>query len=145
TKVSEPLRKVIAGLGLGALAALSVLVLHRAGALKTAELKAYDWRMRRNADAASASRDIVLIEITDASIRDLSPIFGHWPWPRLAFSSTLDFLHRAPAKVVALDLLFTEADTVAQYDLGGQKVSGAESDGGLAEAVKSSGNVVLLT
>ena len=125
----------MAALGLGALAAFTVLGLDAAGSLDIAELKSYDWRMRLSADASSPSRDIVLVEITDASIRDLSPIFGHWPWPRLAFSSTLDFLHRAPAKVVAVDLLFTEPDTVAQYDLGGQKVSGAESDGAFADAV----------
>jgi adenylate cyclase len=140
----DPIRKLVAALGLGALAVLIVLGLDAAGSLDVAELKSYDWRMRLSADASSASRDIVLVEITDASIRDASPIFGHWPWPRLAFSSTVDFLHRAPARVVALDLLFTEPDTVAQYDLGGQKVSGAESDGALADSVKESGNVVLL-
>jgi adenylate cyclase len=140
----ESLRKLIAALALGALAALIVLVLHGVGALETAEMKAYDWRMRHAADARSASQDIVLIEITDASIRDLSQIFGHWPWPRVAFSSTLDYLRRAPAKVVAIDLIFAEPDTVAQYELGGEKMTGAESDLALADSVKSSGNVVLL-
>ena len=140
----ESLRKLIAALALGALAALIVLVLHGVGALETAEIKAYDWRMRHAADARSASQDIVLIEITDASIRDLSQIFGHWPWPRVAFSSTLDYLRRAPATVVAIDLIFAEPDTVAQYNLGGEKMTGAESDLALADSVKSSGNVVLL-
>lgn len=140
----DPIRKLVAALGLGALAAITVLGLDAAGSLDVAELKSYDWRMRLSADASSASRDIVLVEITDASIRDGSEIFGHWPWPRIAFSSTLDFLHRAPAKVVALDLLFTEPDTVAQYDLGGDKMSGAQSDQALADSVKASGNVVVL-
>src|SRR5690242_20315854 len=115
-------RKLAAGLALGAFAALVVLFLHAAGVLETAELKTYDWRMRRTADAASINRDIVLIEITDATIRDLSPYFGHWPWPRIALSSAIDFLHRAPAKVIAMDLIFAEPDTVAQYDIAGQKI-----------------------
>ncbi len=132
----DSIRKLVAALGLGALAALTVLGLHAAGSLDVAELKAYDWRMRLSADASSASHDIVLVEITDASIRDLSQIFGHWPWPRVAFSSALDFLRRAPARVVAIDLIFTEPDTVAQYDLGGEKMSGAESDRALGEAIK---------
>jgi len=140
----DPIRKLVAALGLGVLAALIVLGLDATRSLDIAELKSYDWRMRLSADASLASRDIVLVEITDATIRDGSPIFGHWPWPRVAFSLTLDFLQRAPAKVVALDLLFTEPDTVAQYDLGDQKMSGSESDGALADSVKSSGNVVLL-
>ena len=140
----ESLRKLIAALALGALAALIVLVLHGAGALETAEMKAYDWRMRLRPTPSPHLHDIVLVEITDASIRDLSQIFGHWPWPRVAFSSALDFLRRAPAKVVAIDLIFAEPDTVAQYDLGGEKMTGAESDRALADSVKASGNVVLL-
>ena len=45
---------------------------------------------------------------------------------------------------MAIDLIFAEPDTVAQYDLGGEKMSGAESDLALGDAVKTSGNVVLL-
>jgi adenylate cyclase len=140
----ELLRKLVAALGIGAVAALIVVLLHAEGGLDTAELKAYDWRVRQTADRLGASHDIALIEITDASIRDLSQVFGHWPWPRLAYSYALDFLRRAPAKVVAIDLIFAEPDTVAQYDLNGDKVTGAESDRALADSVKASGNVVLL-
>jgi adenylate cyclase len=137
-------RKLLAGLALGAGTAALVLLLAAAGAFETAELKAYDWRVRLAADPASVNRDIVLVEINDTTIRDLAPVLGHWPWPRVAFSILLDYLHRAPARVVALDLLFTEPDVVQQYDLNGQTMSGAASDQALAESVKTSGNVILL-
>jgi adenylate cyclase len=138
------LRKLTAGLTLGAIAALMILTLAAGGLLETAELKAYDWRIRRVADAASVNKDIVLVEINDASIRALEPIFGHWPWPRLALSYVLDYLHRAPAKVVAVDLTLSERDRAKQYDIGGDTWSGAQSDKALADSARAAGNVIML-
>lgn len=111
------LKKAAAGLALGVLAAAIVAALAATGALDVAELKAYDWRMRLAADPASVNRNIVLVEINDASIRELAPTFGHWPWPRLALSFVIDFLKRGPAKVIAVDLNLAEPDTVALYKL----------------------------
>jgi CHASE2 domain-containing sensor protein len=98
------LRKLTAGAALGLSAAAVVLALASAGLFDTAELKTYDWRMRRTADPSSVNKDIVLVGISDTTIRDLEPLFGHWPWPRVALSYVVDFLHRAPAKVVAVDI-----------------------------------------
>ncbi|MEN3340250.1 MAG: adenylate cyclase [Acidobacteriota bacterium] len=138
------MRKVLAGLLLGAGAAAIALALGSGGLLETAESKLYDWRMRRVAAPASVNRNIVLVEINDSTIRDMEPIFGHWPWPRLALSFVIDYLHRAPAKVVAVDLTLAERDRVAQYDIGGATWSGRESDAALAESVRTSGNVIML-
>ncbi len=56
----------------------------------------------------------------------------------------IDYLHRAPARVVAVDLTLAERDRVAQYEIGDVKWSGKESDQALADSVKTSGNVVML-
>ena len=138
------MRKVLAGLLLGVGAAAIVLILGSGGFLETAELKLYDWRMRLAADPASVNRAIVLVEINDSTIRDMEPIFGHWPWPRVALSYVIDYLHRAPAKVVAVDITLAERDRVERYDIGGEKWSGQESDKALADAVAQSGNVIML-
>ena len=138
------MRKVVAGLLLGIGAAAIVLALHSAGFLETAELKLYDWRMRLAAAPDSVNRDIVLVEINESTIRDMEPIFGHWPWPRVALSYVINYLHRAAAKVVAVDITFAERDRVAQYDIGGEMTSGKQSDQALADAVKRSGNVIML-
>jgi adenylate cyclase len=138
-------RKLLAGLGLGALAALLVLGLVKSTELLDRfELTTYDWRMRLSADPASVNKDIVLVEINDASIREASAVFGHWPWPRLSIGLMVDFLRRAPAKVVALDIAFTERDKVAQYLFEGDAWSGYQSDSYLADALKKSGNTILL-
>ena len=71
-------RKVAAGLLLGVGAAALVLLLGWTESLDTLESKSYDWRMRRIRQAApSASQDIVLVEISDSSIRNLMPLVGH--------------------------------------------------------------------
>jgi adenylate cyclase len=143
-------RKLAAGLALGAASASLVLLLVRmtpARALfDTAELKSYDWRIRRSARPAAVDKNIALVGISDTTIRDLEPLFGHWPWPRVALSYVIDFLARAPAKLIAVDIAFTERDRVERYDIGGGAWtgSGAESDAALAASVKKAGNVIML-
>lgn len=140
------MRKVAAGSALGAIAAGLVLALGAAGLLDLAELKTYDWRMRHAAAHASVDRDIALVEINDATIREMSPVFGHWPWPRVVLSFVIDYLKAAHAKVIAVDILLPEPDTVAEYNFGADSWSGsgAESDRALADSVKAAGNVIML-
>ena len=110
------LRKLLAGLGLGALAAIIVLALAAStDLLDRLELTTYDWRMRLAADPAHVDRNIVLVEVNDLSIREMSGVFGRWPWPRLAVSFAIDFLRRGPARVVAVDLSLPEDDRVETY------------------------------
>jgi adenylate cyclase len=142
--MNATMRKLAAGAALGIFAAAVILALASAGALDTAELKSYDWRMRRTAEPASVNKDIVLVGISDTTIRDLEPVFGHWPWPRVALSYVIDFLHRAPAKVVAVDITLSERDRVLAYDIGGETMKGAESDRALVDSVRQSGNVIML-
>ena len=144
------LRKLLAGLGLGALAAAIVLLLGAStDMLERYELTTYDWRMRLAADPKSVNRDIVLVEVNDLSIRELQDPQGYrmrWPWPRVAFGLVIDFLHRGGAKVIAVDVTFTERDQVKTYVFDDPKDewSGSQSDRALAEWVKESGNVVML-
>ncbi len=139
------LRKLLAGLGLGAASALVILLAgsFSAGPLETAELKTYDWRMRAPA-APTAAPPIALVEINDTSIRDLEPLAGRWPWPRVILSSVIDYLNRAPAKVIAIDLLMPERDSREGFKYGESTWSGRESDAALVDSVKEAGDVVLL-
>ena len=106
------LRKLLAGLGLGILAALLVLGIAASGdLLERLELTTYDWRMRLAADPASVNKNIALVEINDLSIRELQNGYRmRWPWPRVAIGLAIDFLRRGGAKVIAVDIAFTEHD-----------------------------------
>ena len=140
-------RKLGAGLSIGVGATLLVLGLTSLGAFQRAEHMTYDWRMRQSRDPASIARDIVLVEINDTTIRDLSPAFGRWPWPRVATASLIDFLSRAPAKVIAIDVGFWEEQRNITFRIGGDEGStwtGEDSDAALASSIGKAGNVVLL-
>ena len=109
-----------------------------------AELRTYDWRLTHTARPATARKDIAIIEIDEYSLRSLQPNAGRWPWPRAVHSMLIDYLARAPAKVIAYDVVFSDADTRRGFDFGGSDVSGAESDQALADSVKAAGNVILI-
>ncbi len=82
------MRKLVAGLLIGAAAAIVAAGASAAGLLERAELTAYDWRVRRAASPANANPDIVMVEINDATVRDLAPVVGRWPWRPLRVRPT---------------------------------------------------------
>jgi adenylate cyclase len=139
-------RKLLVGVLIGLGSAALVGLLSGFGWLTPIELKTYDWRMQRAAVPPVVHPDIVLVEINDTSIRDLAPFFGRWPWPRLGLAALVDFLNRAPAKVIAIDVGLSEPQRNITFRLGdeGPQYTGEESDRLLAEAVGKRGNVILL-
>ncbi len=109
-----------------------------------AELRTYDWRLTHTARPEAARQDIVIVEIDEKSLRMLQPNAGRWPWPRVVHAMLVDYLSRAPAKVIAYDIVFSEADTRRGFDFSDTVMSGAESDKALADSVKAAGNVILV-
>ena len=137
------MRKLVAGLLLGAGSAAFVLILGWTGRLDRVELSLYDWRMRQAADPRSVHPDIVLVEINDTSIRDLSQVAGRWPWPRVLQSSLIDFLKRGGARVVAYDVLLLEP-SLEGVRLGGDAWTAEQSDRAMVDSVRAAGHVILL-
>ena len=137
-------RKITAGLLLGLGAATFVLLLAWTGLLDVAEMRTYDWRIRQAANPASVHRDIVLVEINDTSLRDFAQLAGRWPWPRVALATVIDFLQRAPAKVVAVNLSILEPDNRLLFRYGDGKMTGEESDAELVMSVANARNVIML-
>ncbi len=140
------MRRLLAGLLIGLGSAAVVIGLGAAGWLDRAEMATYDWRTRLAALHAPANPDIVLVEINDSTVRDLSPVYGRWPWPRVVFADLITYLNRAPAKVIAVDFTFPEAQRNTSFKLGGDEGetwTGEQSDKALVDAVKH-GNVILL-
>lgn len=138
-------RKLVAGLLLGAGSALVVLLLAwtKLGALDRLDLQLYDWSLRRLADPDSVNRDIVLVEINDASIQDYAPAVGRWPWPRVLQSNLIDFLHRAPARVIAYDIQLSEPSS-GSFKFGDDTWTAEESDNAMVTSTRDAGNVMLL-
>jgi adenylate cyclase len=145
------MRKILAGLAIGVGAAALSLLLGFSGWLRTTELQTYDWRVRTIADIRIARDrplvhpDIVLVEITDASIRDLAPFVGRWPWPRALHAMLIEYIGSGHPKAIAVDITFTEPERKARYEFADRgEISSDESDRDLAKAVASAGNVIML-
>jgi adenylate cyclase len=136
-------RRLLAGLLIGVGSALIVLLLGWTGALDRLELQLYDWRLRQLADAKSDNPDIVLVEINDASIRDYSEAVGRWPWPRVLQSNLIDFLHRAPARVIAYDIQLSE-NSHGNFKFGADMWTAEESDAAIVSSTRDAGNVIML-
>ena len=136
------LRKLVAGLGLGALAAGLVLGLAASTDLPDRlELTTYDWRMRLAADPKSRQqghrprRNQRQLTIREMSSR--SSATGRGRGWRSSF--VIDYLNRAPAKVVAVDLPLAEQDRSSVRHRRGERVDRqAERPraGGLREEVR---------
>ncbi|MCP4639522.1 MAG: CHASE2 domain-containing protein, partial [bacterium] len=87
------------------------------------EMKSLDLRYRVS-PPASASSEIMCVDIDDASIEQL----GRWPWPRKHLADVITCLSRLGAKAVVLDGFLS-----AQTD--------PENDQALVDAIRDCGNV----
>jgi len=139
------MRKLVAGLVIGLTAGLIALVIGHTRLMVVAEAKLYDWRMRTIAERSGQPRgDIALVEINETSIRDLEPLLGRWPWPRVTHAAIIDFIAQGKPKVIAYDVLFGEPDTRLSFQYGEHVMSGDDSDGALGRAIQDAGTVVML-
>ena len=137
------MRKVLAGLLLGVGAALVILLLGWTGVLDRLELQLYDWSLRWSSDPKSVNRDIVLVEINDTSVRDYSAAVGRWPWPRVLQSNLIDFLQRAPARVIAYDIQLSEKSS-GSFKFGDETWTAEESDAAIVASTRDATNVIML-
>jgi len=132
----------LVALGFALAAALVAGLLGQVGLLQTLELKTYDARLRVVATGAGPTPAIAMVLIDDHSIRQLEPAVGRWPWPRLLHGMLIDYLARAPAKLVVYDVQFSEADKATREILG-TPWTGQESDDALVTSVRQAGNVIV--
>ncbi len=133
----------VVALGFAFTAALLASAIGRVGLAQTLELKTYDARMRAVATGQGTPPPIAMVLIDDHSIRQLEPLVGRWPWPRMVHAVLVNFLARAPAKLIVYDVLFAEGDK-ATTEIGGTAWTGAESDQALVDAVEAAGTVILV-
>ncbi|MFQ5585819.1 MAG: CHASE2 domain-containing protein [Thermodesulfobacteriota bacterium] len=91
--------------------------------LEAIDLKASDARFLARG-ASHPGDDVVIVAVDERSINEL----GRWPWSRAVMARLMESL--ASAKVVALDIVFSETESKTR-------------DVALAEAIRGVGNVVM--
>ncbi len=132
--------------------------------IHTIEMKSFDLRAKLSASSVK-SPDIELVTITNEDINEI----GRWPWTRSIIAKCIDNLQEAGAKVIALNIFFSEPEentglmaikklreefdelALAQKENNGitfyQKMIDTEialdSDTKLEQSIKNAGNVVI--
>ncbi len=139
--VPLPLRRPLLGMSFGLAAAALAALLGLSPFAHTVEMKAYDWRVRRTATAATED-SIVLVNIDDDSVKRMDPLVGRWPWPRFIHAALIDYLAAGGAKAIVYDVLFAEGDQ-RRFTIGDTEWTGAESDQALVDATASAGMVIM--
>ena len=105
------------GLLLGLAAGLVGLLLFWFGLFSDWENVTWDWRVRLLARPAPATAGIALIVLDQASLdwakEELSLT---WPWPRQVYAPLIELARDQKARVLALDVIFTEPSAIEGDD-----------------------------
>ncbi len=72
--------------------------------IESLEYKSYDFGLSLRVKPAASP--IAIVAINDDSIAKI----GRWPWPRAHVADMISFLHNAGAKVIGLNILYSERD-----------------------------------
>ena len=103
--------------------------LELAGSLDWLENRSSDWRVVATSNPARADRDIVMIDIDNASFKELTDQLGRWPWTRRLWTELVQYLAPGRPRLILFDILFSGAEP--------------EADPGFAAAIRAAGNVIL--
>lgn len=94
-------------------ALLTVFVLLDASLLHVGEnmrQKAFDFMVRSRVVVPPPDKDIVIIDVNEASLAAMAEEYGRWPWPRQVFGEFLENIEAQNPKAVVFDILFSDAD-----------------------------------
>ena len=109
--------KCLRGLGIGLAAGVIALLAWRLGWLESWEAPTWTWRARFFAPRETLSPKIKLILLDQASLDWAQRENGWgWPWPREVYGAISAFCKRGGARVLSLDLLFTEPSVIGVPD-----------------------------
>jgi adenylate cyclase len=122
---------------IGLVSGLLVLAMDWGGGFQRLEWISYDARAQTYRADKTVPDELALILIDEASLAQLNPVLGRFPWPRSVYADLLEFLSLGNPKAVVFDILlsenlWTESDT--------RQGPGLE-DQALIEATAALGNV----
>lgn len=135
-KPSKPIRTLFVNFGISLAVALLVLLLTQDTVLnlppfRRAELSLVDFRFEKRGSRTTLvdSSDVIIVGISQDSYNALP---DKWPWPKTYYARLIRNLHRAGAKAIGLDVIFSASDS-----------SALPQEQELRDAIREAGNVVL--
>jgi adenylate cyclase len=71
---------------------------------------AFDVMVRYRIIVPKPDKDIVIVDINEASLASMAKEYGRWPWPRQVLGEFLEHLEEQHPKAVIFDILFSDPD-----------------------------------
>ncbi len=90
---------------------------------------AFDAMVRYRINPPKPDKDIVIVDINEASLAAMAKDYGRWPWPRQVLGEFVEQVEKQHPKAVVFDILFSDAD-----------VYNADSDAYFNTAIAASNN-----
>ena len=81
--------------------------LHRIGGM---ERKTFDWIISHRIVQPKPDKDIVIVDIDEASLNAMAQEYGRWPWPRQVLGEFVEHLEEQKPAAIVFDILFSDPD-----------------------------------
>lgn len=91
--------------------------------------KAFDFMVKHRVFQPSADKDIVIVDINEASLAAFAKQYGRWPWPRQVLGEFVENIQVQNPKAIVFDIVFSDAD-----------IYNADSDAYFNEVIAASDN-----
>ncbi len=91
----------------------TLLVLLDAGVFHIGENmrdKAFDFMVKNRVFQTKADKDIVIVDINEASLAAFAKEYGRWPWPRQVLGEFVENIEAQKPKAIVFDIVFSDAD-----------------------------------
>jgi adenylate cyclase len=75
-----------------------------------------DAMVAKHALKSVPDRDIVIVDIDERSLAEMSPSVGRWPWPRSMHAELVEAIERQQPRAIVFDILFSDPDMTRPQD-----------------------------
>jgi adenylate cyclase len=72
--------------------------------------KAFDFMVKHRIFAQAPDKDIVIVDINEASLAAMAKEYGRWPWPRQVLGEFVENIQAQKPKAIVFDIVFSDAD-----------------------------------
>ncbi len=72
--------------------------------------KSFDFMVKNRVFKPSADKDIVIVDINEASLAAFAKEYGRWPWPRQVLGEFVENIQTQNPKAIVFDIVFSDAD-----------------------------------
>jgi CHASE2 domain-containing sensor protein len=74
--------------------------------------KAFDFMVSIRLIVPKPDKDIVVVDINEASLAAMAKEYGRYPWPRQVFGEFLEHIREQKPRAVVFDIVFSDADII---------------------------------